>query len=232
MDPIVDCLDSLDRDETALVAGDRTYDGDRFVKTVYRTGNFLRHCGVHDAATVGFLPAEEPETVLSLLGTILLGGTVSIEPGAVRRPAVRLGPTEDLNDREIPPGCKPVGFGSPPENPSWAYFERAVWSENPTFPETHLDPDRAVFAAVPEEGLDRLFERAQDVAEVLEPGDEVAIRASIGNPGTVVSGVFAPLIADATILLPDADQHGTVAVSRTQAPETRVLDPGDTITRD
>ncbi len=225
MDRLRDRLDSLPVNQTILRAGDRTYDTSRFVETVFRTGNFLRHCGVHESAAVEIVPVPEPETVFGLLGTMLLGGTVSFQTGTSRRPAARLGPTPELNGPEFPAGCKPIGFGSPPGDPSWASFEREVWSENPSFPETDLDPDRPVFAETPTRGLDSLLERAEEIAKGIEPAAEVALRADIADPATVTSGVFAPLVAGATILLPEDDQRGTIAVSCHDCPELRTLDP-------
>ena len=56
--------------------------------------------------------------------------------------------------------------------------------------------------------------------------DVVAVRAPLAEPGTVVSGVVAPLLAGAAILLPSDDATGTVAVTTDDdAPEDRTVSP-------
>lgn len=231
-DTITGLLEGIDPETQVLVAGEREYTGKRFVESVYRTANFLRHCGVHDGAHVEIVPTPAPETVFGILGTALLEGEVSFEPGASESPAVRLGPTDELDSAPIPPGCKPVGFGDPPENPSWAYFERAVWSENPFFPEVDPDPARPLLVdGGAQTSVRSLLSRAQGVAGrsdasgQLDAEDVVAVRTPFGSPAAIVGGILAPLLVDATIMFPDSGQVGTVALSDGPAPEPRRLDP-------
>ena len=56
--------------------------------------------------------------------------------------------------------------------------------------------------------------------------DEMAVRASLARPETVVAGVVAPLLAGATVLLPDDETVGSVAVADSDAPEERVVAVG------
>jgi hypothetical protein len=55
----------------------------------------------------------------------------------------------------------------------------------------------------------------------------VAVRASLADPGTVVAGVVAPLIAGAAVLFPDEDSVGDFAVVDGDAPESAVRRPAD-----
>lgn len=226
MDDVPSLLDAVESRATVLQAGTRTYDGKRFAQTVYKTGNFLRHCGVHDGAVVEILPAAAPETVFGLLGTALLGGQVRFEPGTRGTPKARLGPTDELNATEPTPGCKFVGFGKPPDEPSWAYFEREIWSENPFFPDVDLDPDRPfVQSGGAVTSVAELFEAAATTAREFDEGAVVAVRAHLSTPGVIASGVLAPLIARGTVLFPDEEQVGTIAVADGPAPEERTIEP-------
>lgn len=230
MDTVLDLLESIDPQATVLVAGDRTYTGKRFAEMVYKTGNYLRHCGVHAGAVVEIYPTGAPETIFGFLGTALLEGVTIFGIESTDSPAVRLGPTEALRTASIPPGCRAVGFGTPPDDPSWAYFEREIWSENPFFPEIELDPERSLLG--PDEGRYSSFdllETATIVAKNLTTEDRVAIRSALDEPGTVTHGILAPLLAGSTILLPEDGQRGDVAVGSPDSPEPRVLEPSDTL---
>jgi hypothetical protein len=246
MDPLVEVLESREpqtseADEGSAVtlrAGNRSYDPGRFRQTIYKTGNYLRHCGVHEGAVVELLPAPAPETVFGIFGTWLLGGRVAPVPSEVDGPdaghpsddtvAVRLGPTSELPGQPVEPGCTLLGFGAEPADPSVAYFEREIWSENPFFPETDLPLDRPLFART--DGptpLDRFLDRAGVLAGELDSADTVAIRRPLLRPDTALAGLLAPLLARATILLPADDQVGSVALAEGQAPEPRTISPLD-----
>jgi len=245
MDRLVEVLESLepgtseadDGSAVSLRAGNRSYDPGRFRQTIYKTGNYLRHCGVHEGAVVEMLPDPAPETVFAMLATWLLGGRVAPVPPEVDGPdaadqrdgtvAVRLGPTSELPAQPVEPGCTLLGFGAEPADPSVAYFEREIWSENPFFPETDLPPDRPLFAHDRSTELDILLDRATDAADGFASTDIVAIRTSLLGPGTAVAGLLAPLLAGATILLPADDQVGSVALAEGQAPEPRTISPLD-----
>lgn len=209
-----------------LIAGERTYDPRRFVQTVYKTGNYLRHCGVHDGTVVEIVPVAAPETLFGIFGTALLEGRISFDVGNAPDTSVRLGPTEQLAGNDIPPGCTAIGFGKKPEDPSWAYFEREIWSENPFFPPVEIDPTRP-FLEWDEESrsFQELLEQAQSVAQTLDGSDTVAIRAPLYTPGVLTCGMIAPLLSGAAILLPEGEQTGTVAVTDGEAPESRTIDP-------
>ena len=241
MDPLVELLET-DRpgDSVTLEAGGRTYDGTRFRQTVYRTGNFLRYCGVHEDASVSIVDVNAPETVLGIFGTLLLGSVVDIVPDAPTDDREHsgpeasdtdsvvkafLGPTSRVSERDLDPGCTAIGFGAEPTDPAIAYFEREIWSENPIFPETALDPERR-FIADEDVSVSEAVASAREFAARFDPGMSVAIRSSFADPGTIVAGLFAPLVAGATILLPGSGQHGDVAVAVETAPEPEIIDPG------
>lgn len=213
------------RDGLALrVAGGSEYDHRRFAATARKTGNLLRHRGVREGATVAVADDAAPQAVLALFGAALLGATVRVvaPPAAVDARAV-VAPTPDLDGFDLPPGGQRVGYGSEPADPSAAYFERDAWSENPAFPDTPVLPE-TTFLRAGDRALSHevVLDAAASVAENLSPGDEVAVRAPLADPGTVVAGVVAPVLAGATVLLGDA--VGSVAVTDGRdAPEPTVV---------
>ncbi|MFW5937719.1 MAG: hypothetical protein ACOCSN_02130 [Halanaeroarchaeum sp.] len=225
MDTVVDLLDmGHPDDDLALRMGRRRYEYHRFRATAYKTANYLRYNGVGPHATVSLLDEPAPETVFGLLGTALLGGSVRVAPEEVVNDAVLFGPTEGLDEYDAEGGCKRIAFGAEPADPSWAYFEREIWSENPFFPKTEVDPEVEFVGEWSQRGA---LAAAESIAADLSTADRVAIRGSFTDPAVIVAGVLAPLVAGATVLLPDADRTGTVAVGAADPQESRTLTAPD-----
>ncbi|MFW6003217.1 MAG: hypothetical protein ACOCPT_02225 [Halanaeroarchaeum sp.] len=225
MDTVGDLLDLPHTDEApALRSGRRTYEYHRFRATAYKTGNYLRYNGVGEQATVTVLDDPAPETIFGFLGTALLGGRVRFDPEADVTDTVLFGPTDELDAYDVVGGCKRIGYGAKPTDPSWAFFEREIWSENPFFPPTDVEGDATLVGEWTQSVALRV---ARDVAAALSPDDVVAIRGPFTDPSTLIGGVLAPLVVGATILLPVDDQEGTVVVGTEEAPEDRVLDAPD-----
>jgi len=203
-------------DAPALRAGSREFDYRRFCTTAWKAGNLLRNEGVRSGMAVAVADDPAPQAVLSFYGAALLGATVGFGPGALDDGTKALVvPTADLGGHEAGPRTRRVGYGAEPSDPSVAYFERDVWSENPTEPPDRVESD---------DPLLRTADRAWSHEEVLggartaadgwdlEPGDEVAVRAPFTHPGAVAAGLVAPVLAGAVVLLPDQDGAGDYAV--------------------
>jgi hypothetical protein len=210
----------------------RRYDYHRFCTMAWKTGNFWRRRGVHEDATVAVADDLVPEALFAFLGAALLGAKTSF--GLLEAPDARVvvAPSEGIGDYDLAPGGQKVAYGGPPDDPAAAHFERDVWSENPAFPDTPIDPETVALVAENREFTHAdLLASAREVADDvgLEPGDEVAVRASLSKPGTVAAGVVAPLFAGGAILLPDEDAIGDYAVADTGTPENEVVRPEDTI---
>jgi hypothetical protein len=218
-------------DAPALRAGGRAYDYRRFCTTAWKVGNLLRNEGVRSDMTVAVADDPAPEAVLSFYGAALLGAAVGFGPDALGdRTKALVVPTADLGDYDAGPRTRRVGYGGEPADPSVAYFERDVWSENPTEP-----PDRVA----PDDGLLWTHDRTWTHGEVLDaaravaedwglaPGDEVAVRSSFARAGTVAAGLVAPVLAGAVVLIPDETDQGDYAVGE-GGPEPSV-GPGDVL---
>lgn len=202
----------------------RQYDYRRFCTTAWKVGNLLHHFGVRAGASVAISGDNRPEPLFAVLGTALLGGVVRFgSSGPDTR--VLVAPTADLAGIDRHPGCQRIGYGEQPDDPSDAFFEGDVWSENPTKPPAQVTPEQPVVQT--EEGTythDELLRSARAVVDRwnLTAGDVVAVRAPLRNPETIVAGVVAPLLACATILFPD-DGVGDCAVAAGSAPEPQVV---------
>ncbi|MFB6113005.1 MAG: hypothetical protein ABEJ58_02740 [Halodesulfurarchaeum sp.] len=219
-------LDAIGGTETpALVHGSRRYSGERFRRMSYKTGNLLRHRGVHEGSVVSVLDVDAPETVFTIMGAGLLGATVHVGTDPMEEAGVVVGPTSSLPSAELPPGATPIGFGTAPSDPSWVFFERQAWSENPSFPDTDSRADVPFLSNEVTLTQRTVVDTASSVSASFDRETVLAVRDSFSNPGTVVSGVVAPLQADATILLPDGETTGTVAVASDSCPEPERLDP-------
>lgn len=213
-------------DGVVLEAPPREYTRREFLNTVWKTGNFFRTLGVHEGSLVAITAHPTPESLLSFLGASLLDARVRFNPPASIDARVVVGPTGALDEFELPAGGQFVGYGDDPADPSWAYFEREVWSENPAFPDVDHPPDAPLIETEQEQfHAEAVVGAAGTIAGDLSTDDVVAVRSPLSTPGTIVAGVLAPLAADATILLPDETATGSVAVTDVEAPEPRTIDP-------
>ncbi len=193
-----------DRPALSVPAVGRRYDYRRFCTSAWKTGNFLRHLGVRDG--VGVAVADDPtaEPVLTLYGAAALGAVVTFGPPRAIDDATRalVVPAGDIGTHEVGAATKRVVYGDPPSNPSISYFERDVWSENPTEPPTHVAADEPLLRT---DGTSyshgEILRAAQAVVEDhgLGPDSVVAVRGSFTDPSVVVAGLVAPVVAGAEL---------------------------------
>lgn len=213
-------------DGVLLEAPPREYTRRKFLTNIWKTGNLLRSLGVHEDSLVAIVDEPTPESLLSFFGASLLGARVQFDPPSATEARVLVGPTDRLDEFELPPGGQYLGYGEEPDDASWSYFERDVWSENPSFPEVETDSSAPLLQTDQEQyETGAVVEAAQTVASEYDSGDRVTLRAPLSAPESVVAGVIAPIAAGATILLPGDERIGTVAVTSEEAPEPRSVDP-------
>lgn len=220
-----------DRPALRDAASGRAYDWRRCCTTSWKVGNYLRNEGVREGAVVGVAAELVPEPVLTLLGASMLGATVQFDPprtgvqGALKALVV---PTPRIDAYDYPAGTRYVAYGEEPTNPAHSYFEREVWSENPTAPPDVVRPETGLLA-VGGRTLTHgeVLDAARTVVEEwdLGPDDTVAVRGALTHPGVVAAGVAAPLLAGGEILLPDDGTSGDYAVLGPggSGPEARTL---------
>lgn len=223
-------------DATALVdrSSGRTYDYRRFCTNAWKVGNFLTHLGVRGGRTVGVAADPAPEPVLTCFGAAMLGAVVEFDPSADTDARAVVVPTPTADGYGASPRTKLVVYGTEPESPDVSYFERDVWSENPTQPPDLVDPDDPVLAAADETYTHAdVLAAARGAVERLDltVDDRVAVRASLTDPGTVAAGLVAPLLVGAAILLPDEGDEGTAAVAADPkgVPESRAVTPSSVL---
>jgi hypothetical protein len=195
-------------------AVDRNYDYRRFCTNAWKVGNFLRHHGVRGGATVGIADDPLPEPVLTFYGAALLGGIVKFAPSVDTSPRALVVPETEVDSYDPEPGTKVISYGNRHDDPSVAYFERDVWSENPTQPPDRIAPtDPLVWADGQIYTHGDVLTAAERVVEnaSLERGDEVAVRSSFADPGVVAAGLVAPIVAGGTVVL-GSESTGDIVV--------------------
>jgi len=169
-------------DAPALRATDtgREYDYRRFCTSAWKVGNFLRHLGVRGGAGVAIEDDPLPEPVLTLYGAALLGGVVRFAPDPEVGEDVRalVVPEARLGAYDAGSSTKRVAYGGDPADPSVSYFERDVWSENPTEPPDLIAPD---------DPLLRTAESTYTHGELIAAAERAAGALSL-TPGDVVVG--------------------------------------------
>jgi hypothetical protein len=191
----------------------RSYDYRRFCTSAWKVGNFLRHHGVRGGASVGIADDPLPEPVLTFYGAALLGAVARFEP-TEGSPKALVIPESEVSAHESEPETKVIAYGDRSEDPSVAYFERDVWSENPTQPPDRVEPsDPLVATAERTYTHEEVLTAAEDVIDGtgLESGDEVAVHGTFADPGVVAAGLVAPILADGAIVL-GADSTGDLVV--------------------
>jgi len=198
-----------------------------FITTAYKAGNVLRYLGLGADARLAVDPMLRPEPLLAFVGAAQLGAVATFEPTADAR--VRLVPVADEASYRDEPGRLAV-FGGPPEAVATTHWETAVWSENPAFPPTQVDPESTVLVAGDEEYSHRrllgMAERVVDEVS-LTTGSRLAIRTPLSRPETIGGGLVAALLAGATaVFINDSttavDADAALVVDREQStPEPR-----------
>lgn len=208
---------------------DRAYDYERLRTDARKTGNLLSALGVREGRTLGVeADPPVPEALLAFLGAGLLGAVVRFGPPGEFEGRAVLAPADRVGAYDLPPGGQRIGYGDPPDDPTVTHFERGMWSENPTFPPPSVGAGDPLLSTAEGTHTHRavLGAARRVVGEFgLGPGEEVAVRASLALPGTVVAGVVAPLLAGATVLLARDGTAGSLGVAVGDAPEPRTVDP-------
>ena len=207
---------------------DRAMSYQDFFTNAYKSGNVLRFLGVRASATVAIEATPAPEPLLAFLGAAQLGAQATFEPTAEAR--VRLVPVEHETDYDPAAGTKLAVYGGQPASPATTHWEQEVWSENPAFPETEVDPDSPVLLADSETYSHReLLAAAADVISALGlNGDSrLAIRLSLSTPAAIV-GLVAALAAEATAILVGetdraVDADAALVAPGVTAPESATL---------
>jgi hypothetical protein len=190
----------------------RTYSYRDFITTSYKAGNVLRHLGVRPGDEVHVASEYVPEPVLSFYGAAQLGAVTrfgtEIEEGP---PRVVVAPTTRESAFDLPPGHHLAAYGDPPTDPSVTHWETEVWSENPAVHPVAVDASDPLFAAADRTHAhgEILAAAADVVAELgIDPGTEVLLRGPPTDPAVVIAGLVAPILAGATIVLPDTLDGG------------------------
>ncbi|PSQ34877.1 hypothetical protein BRD08_08480 [Halobacteriales archaeon SW_10_66_29] len=221
--------DAKDREGTVLDAAKRSapYSYREFASNCYKAGNLLGHYGVHPGAAVAVAvgPKEAPtasgagddvpghldsaDPLLAILGGASVGATVDVTPAEPVESRALVAPA--WRSSETVPRCSTLAYGGPPEDPAVAHFEAELWSENPTAPPEHVDPEDPALRADGETFThETLLAVAGDVVadHGLDDTSQVMLSASLTEPGALVTGVLAPLLVGATVVLPDGADDG------------------------
>lgn len=208
-------------------AGGR-YTYPEFARTARKTGNYLAHHHIGPGRSVGVAGDRRPPALLTLFGTALLGGAVHFEPPASMEYPCIVTPTERILEWEVGPGTARVAYGEQPTDPEVRHFERVVTSENPGFPTTTVAPEATVLhttqGSLTHASVLAAAGEAREAVS-MDAQTDIVIRSPLEDPGAVAAGVLAPLLAGGTVVLPDEDTVGDVAVAGGTAPESEVLEP-------
>lgn len=235
-------------DAPALVTLDgreRSYH--ELITNAYKAGNVLRYLGLGAGRTLAVAPVPTLPPVLAFLGAAQLGAATRFDPaaGAEAGDRVLLVPATEEAAYDPAPGTTLAVFGGEPTAPETTNWEESVWSENPAFPPSDLDPETPLLLPSADgESSDTdgavshgaALAAAAEVTELygIDADTRVVLRAPLSDPGAVAAGLLAPLSVGGTTVLadpaetgPEAPVRGDVAVTEDDAPEPAALDPAD-----
>lgn len=225
METLVDLVARSRRSDAPALrapAVDQFFDYQRLCTTTWKTANFLHARGVRERSTVGIGGDPCGEPVLSFLAAGLLGARAYVSPPPDVDARAVVAHVEAIDDYDLEAGTQRVAFGGEPSDADVYYFERDVWSENPTIP-PEAEARSAINVALVHGGgaftHGELLDVAADVGERLSltSDTEVAVRAPLADPRALAGGVLAALAAGGTVVFPE---EGTVADAAVCAPET------------
>lgn len=203
------------------------YTVDRFARTAHKTGNFLARHGLGPDRPLGLVDDSAAVPVLGFYAAGLLGAPVVVDPPKLEEVACVLGPMAWFETVDVPASTEGVGYGGQGEDPRITRFEETVPRENAGFPPTSIDPSTPLIRTVDQSfSHEAVLETARRVRSehVLEPGDRVSVWAPLADPGTIVAGLVAPVLADATIVLTAERTEGDVVVTH-ETIDGRHIDP-------
>lgn len=202
--------------DTALfdAVRDRTRSYRDVCTTAYKAGNVLRYLGVDGGDTVAIAPDPRPQPLVTFLGAALLGAVTRFE--MTSDAAAVVVPAAEESAVSPPPGTKLAVYGGAPESPDVVHWEETVWSENPAFPPTPVDPDDPLLSTgTATHGHGEVLDAARAVVEEwgLTADDGVALRAPLSDPRSVAAAVVAPLLVGGYVILPGEEEtDATLAV--------------------
>ncbi|MFB6299567.1 MAG: hypothetical protein ABEH65_04835 [Halobacteriales archaeon] len=200
----------LDGTVLQAVSSGRSYEYHRFATTAMKAGNFFRQYGVGIDVPIGIADERVPEPLLGLFGGLLLGATVRFDPPTAFDGRIVLTRADRGKDFSLPADGTVIVYSEEPADPAMGYFERGIWSENPTFPPTVVEsetlalrtPERTYTHGTLLTAATQLIEANAITAE-----DTVTLRGSLTSPAVLVAGVFAPLVVGGTIRLVSGDDE-------------------------
>jgi hypothetical protein len=208
------------RETVAFEAAGRTapYSSADFATNANKAGNLFRHYGIRPGSTLAVVAGpkeatsdseavgivDSPEPLLSVFGGVSLGATIDLVPAQPVDTRAIVLPAGWLDRYDVEPGCSRIAYGGPPDSPSVAHFGTEMWSENPTAPPDAVAPDDpALWVDDATVSNQDLLDASRSVVQDhgLDSSSQVALAAPVTDPGALVAGVVAPLLADATVHL-------------------------------
>lgn len=204
------------------------YTSERFSRMAKKTANYLARYGLGPDRPLGLVDDTAPAPVLGLYAAGLLGAPVGFGVSAIENVACLIGPMALLERLDIPPRIEVVGYGIPGDDPRIPSFEETVTRENPGFLRTPIDRSTPLIQTDDQPYNHRaVLDSAKRVVSEhsLDAGNRVTVRAPMSEPGTIVTGLVAPVIADATIVLSKSRNHGDVLLEDEKSVDARQIDP-------
>lgn len=203
------------------------YTSREFCTNTWKAGSLLGQYGAHPGAEVAVLvgpktPADansraqagqfdSADPLLAIVGGMLVGGTVTLAPRSPIAARVLVCPTAWADGIDREPQCTVLAYGDRPASAAVRHFERERWSESPVEPPETVTPDTPALVANGETYSHGAILAAAETATAwldIDDGCRVGLAADIRDPGAFVAGIVAPLLANATVVVPGTGDDG------------------------
>jgi acyl-CoA synthetase (AMP-forming)/AMP-acid ligase II len=176
------------------------------ITTSYKAGNVLRYMGVQKGDSVFIQNQLLPEPILAFLGAAHLGAVTTF--GVVSemddsRAAV-INSDSDIADMPFSNRQEVAVYDGKPTVSRHTHWESEVWSENPAVHPVAVQGGDGLFQdtnSVVSHGS--VIQRATQIGSTvsMKAGKKVLLSGSLQCTGVVVSGIIAPLLSGATIVI-------------------------------
>jgi hypothetical protein len=234
-----------DRDGTVVDAANRAtpYSYHEFCTNTWKAGNLLRHYGIRQGSQfpvlVGPKDASDEERfghpdsaapLIAVLAAATLGAAVDLSPTSPLGGRAAVLPAGWLDRYQAEAGCSRIAYGGPPDDADVVHFEGQSWSENPIEPPDKVAVETPLLVANEDtfsQGTLKTVAGELGDSYGLGEGSRVALDAPMTEPGAVVAGVVAPLLAGSTIVLNDRQRSRPVdlRVARDNGGEQTIAAP-------
>lgn len=211
---------------TALRTDGRVYSHHDLYVSAHRVESFLSYLGV-EGDYVDVYPELAPEPILTFFAAAYSGAVTDFDPPSEDAQAV-LVPVDKEDEIDQRSGLKIIAYGGDSAREGTYRWNPDLFVASTASGHVHpARSDTALRVEGQEYSHGEILDAAERIADEydIDEETEVAVRAPIGNPGTITAGIVAPLMKGGSVLL-ETDDLGDIGVGE-KVNDPVGIDPAD-----